>query len=70
MNSTELKKRTKDFAKECFKLALLLPNTHLGNHIKGQLIRAATSVACNYRAVCHAHSKAGFLSKLSIVIEE
>ena len=39
-------------------------------HIQGQLIRSSTSVAANYRAACIAHSKAGFISKLSIVIEE
>ena len=47
-----------------------LPNTPLGNHIRGQLIRCSTSVAANYRAACLAQSKAGFISKISIVIEE
>jgi len=42
----------------------------LGRHIQGQLIRSSTSVAANYRAACIAHSKAGFISKLSIFIEE
>ena len=52
------------------KLALALPNTKLGNHIDGQLIRCATSVAANYRASCLAQSKASFVAKLSIVLEE
>ncbi len=47
-----------------------LPTTYLGNHVKGQLIRAATSVAANYRAVNHAQSKASFIAKISIVVEE
>ncbi|MHB1688936.1 MAG: four helix bundle protein [Ignavibacteriaceae bacterium] len=47
-----------------------LPNTYLGNHLKGQLIRCSTSVAANYRATCLAKSKASFVSKISIVIEE
>lgn len=47
-----------------------MPKTYLGNHIKRQLIRCSTSVAANYRASCLALSKAGFVSKLSIVIEE
>ncbi|MEO9884082.1 MAG: four helix bundle protein [Balneola sp.] len=63
-------KRTKEFAHRCIKLATSLPNTYLGNHIKGQLIRCGTSVAANYRAACVAHSKAAFVAKLSIVIEE
>ena len=70
MNSHELKIRTKQFAHRCVKLAVTLPNTYLGNHIKGQLIRSSTSVASNYRAVCLAQSKASFIAKISIVLEE
>jgi four helix bundle protein len=68
--SEELKLRTKMFAHRCVRLAMALPNTKLGNHIQGQLIRCSTSVASNYRAARLAQSKAGFISKLSIVIEE
>ena len=70
MKNEELKKRTKQFAHRCVKLAMALPKTYLGNHIRGQLIRCATSVASNYRATCLAQSKASFISKLSIVLEE
>lgn len=35
-----------------------------------QLLRCGTSVAANYRAVCRARSRAEFLAKLGIVIEE
>jgi four helix bundle protein len=70
MDSEELKRRTKEFAHRCVKLAMSLPNTQLGNHLRGQLIRCSTSVASNYRAACIAQSKASFISKLSIVIEE
>ena len=70
MDREELKKRTKEFAHRCVKLALALPDTALGRHIKVQLIKCSTSVGANYRAACVAQSKAGFVSKLSIVIEE
>lgn len=70
MNKSELKKRTIDFAHRSVKLCLALPDNCLGRHIKRQLIRSATSVAANYRAVCIAQSKASFVSKLGIVIEE
>ena len=70
MDKRELILRTKKFAHGCVKLALTLPNTFLGNHLKGQLIRCSTSVAANYRAACLGQSKAAFISKLSIVIEE
>ena len=67
---SDLVERTKRFAHNCVKLALKLPNTYLGNHIKGQLIRCSTSVAANYRAARLGQSKAVFISKISIVIEE
>ena len=70
MKTEELINRTKQFAHRCIKLAMALPETYLGNHIRGQLIRCATSVASNYRATCLAQSKASFISKLSIVLEE
>ena len=70
MDKIELKLRTKKFAHDCIRLVLQLPNTYLCNHIKGQLIRCSTSVAANYRAACLGQSKASFISKISIVIEE
>tara|TARA_B100000809_G_scaffold154121_1_gene151506 strand:- start:488 stop:844 length:357 start_codon:yes stop_codon:yes gene_type:complete len=66
----DLKDRTKKFAHRCVKLTEFLPNTYLGSHIKGQLIRCSTSVAANYRATCVAQSKPSFIAKISIVIEE
>ncbi len=70
MNNKELKKRTKQFALRCIKMSYALPDTLLGRHIGRQIIRSSTSVAANYRAACLAQSKAGFISKLSIVVEE
>ena len=70
MNSEKLKKRTKQFAHRCVKLATALPDTQIGHLIRGQLIRCSTSVASNYRAACLAQSKPSFISKLSIVLEE
>ena len=70
MKSQNLIDRTKDFAHKCVKLALVLPNTKLGFHIQGQLIRCSTSVAANYRAANLAQSKSSFIAKISIVLEE
>ena len=70
MNKEQLKNRTRQFAYRCIKLSAALPKSYLGNHIKGQLIRCSTSVASNYRAACISQSKASFISKLGIVIEE
>ena len=70
MKKNELQQRSKNFAHRCVKLCIDLPKTILGRHIRGQLIRSSTSVAANYRAACIAQTKAGFIAKLSIVIEE
>ena len=70
MDSEELINRTKDFAHRCVKLATALPETPLGKHIRRQLIRCSTSVAANYRATCLSQSKASFVAKISIVLEE
>jgi four helix bundle protein len=66
----DLKRRIKLFAHRCVKLALSLPPDQLGNHIRGQLIRASTSSAANYRASCNALSIPLIISKMSISIEE
>ena len=66
----DLKRRSTKFAHRCVKVAVSLPSNVLGYHIQKQLIRAATSVAANYRAANLGQSKRGFISKLSIVIEE
>jgi four helix bundle protein len=70
MNREELTERTKKFAHRCVKLAMALPETALGKHLKGQVIRCSTSVAANYRATCLSQSKASFIAKISIVLEE
>ena len=70
MDRDGLKARATEFAHRCVKLSLALPRTSLGEHIRKQLIKCSTSVAANYRAACLAQSKAGFVSKLSIVLEE
>jgi len=70
LDKEELKQRAKIFAHRCIKLCTTLPKTILGGHISNQLIRSSTSVAANYRAVCTAQSRATFISKLAIVIEE
>jgi len=70
MNREELTDRTKKLAHRCVKLAMALPETPLGKHIGGQLIRCSTSVAANYRATCLSQSNASFVAKISIVLEE
>ena len=70
MNADDLKKRTKRFALRILKLVSALPNTVQGRTVGGRLARAGTSVGANYRAACRGRSKAEFVAKLGIVIEE
>jgi four helix bundle protein len=65
-----LRDRTKKFALQVILLARALPTDPITANITGQLTAAATSVAANYRAVCRARSRADFINKLSITIEE
>ena len=47
-----------------------LPNTREGWRIGDQIFRSGTSVGANYRAACRGRSKADFIAKLGIVLEE
>jgi four helix bundle protein len=70
MTPDELKRRTKQFALRILKLVAALPNTVQGRAIAGQLVRAGTAVAANYRASCRGRSKAEFIAKIGTVEEE
>jgi len=65
-----LKLRTKQFAIRIVGVVRSLPRTREGDVIGRQLLRCGTAVAANYRAVCRSRSKAEFISKISIVVEE
>ena len=69
-NAAELKQRTKEFAIRVVKLYRSLPHTPDAQTLGKQVLRPGTSVAANYRAVCRARSKAEFVSKFGIVLEE
>ena len=70
MTADKLKLRSKNFAVEIVKYYRNLPKTEEAKIIGKQLLRSATSIAANYRAVCRARSDAEFFAKLSIVVEE
>jgi four helix bundle protein len=65
-----LKLRTKQFAIRIVAVSRSLPRSREADVIGKQLLRSGTAVAANYRAVCRARSKAEFISKISIVVEE
>jgi four helix bundle protein len=66
----ELKNRSKQFAIRIVKLFRSLPRTEEARIIGKQMLRSGTSVAANYRAVCCARSKAEFIAKIGVVVEE
>lgn len=70
MDAEDLKKRTKQFALRVLKMVAALPNSVQGRAVGSQLVRAGTSVASNYRAACRGRSRAEFVAKLGIVVEE
>jgi four helix bundle protein len=70
MDQKQMRIRTKEFAKQVISLCRQLPATQEGRLIGAQFFRSGTSVGANYRAACRARSKADFISKLSIVLEE
>jgi four helix bundle protein len=66
----ELRDRTKMFALRVIKMSDVLPRTRAASVITNQILRSATSMAANYRAVGRARSKAEFIAKLGVVLEE
>jgi len=66
----DLKVRTKEFALQVIKLFRTLPRSEEGRVIEKQILRSGTSIGANYRAACRSRSKAEFISKISIVLEE
>jgi four helix bundle protein len=70
MNQEQMRNRTKEFAKQIITLCRELPENREGRLIGNQIFRSGTSVGSNYRAVCRARSKADFIAKIGLVLEE
>jgi four helix bundle protein len=66
----KLRERTKEFAIRIIRLFQALPQSKEAQIIGGQLLRCGTAVGANYRAACHSRSRADFISKMGIVVEE
>src|SRR5215813_1369796 len=66
----ELRERTKKFALRIIRMSEAMPNTREANDITTQILRSATSVTANYRAAGRSRSKAEFIAKIGVVIEE
>ena len=66
----DIEERLLDFAVRVGKAVDALPDTRLGRHIAGQLVRSGTSPAPNYAEACAAESKKDFIHKLAIALKE
>ena len=67
---SDLRGRTKRFAVKVFDLIDEIPQSPKGRVVQTQLAKAASSAAANYRAGQRSRSRADFISKLSIALEE
>lgn len=70
MTSDELEERLLAFSVAIGKIVDALPDTRMGRHVAGQLVRCGTSPAPNYAEGCAAESRADFIHKLNIVLKE
>jgi four helix bundle protein len=70
MTPDELSERLWRFAARVGKVVDALPETRLGRHVAGQLVRSGTSSAPNYDEGCAAESRADFIHKLGVALKE
>lgn len=70
MTPDELSDRLWRFAARVGKLVDALPDTRLGRHVAGQLVRCGTSAPPNYDEGCAAESRPDFIHKLGIALKE
>ena len=66
----QLRERTKQFAFRIIRLFKSLPRSTEALILGKQLLRSGTAVAANYRAVNRARSRAEFIAKIGVVLEE
>jgi len=66
----ELRQRTEQFALRVISLFRALPRTEEARVLGKQVLRSATGMAANYRSACRCRSRADFISKIGITLEE
>jgi four helix bundle protein len=65
-----LRDRTKKFAVRVVRVYRALPFKTDAQVLGKQLMRSGTGVAANYRASCRSRSKAEWIAKIGVVVEE
>ncbi|MFB3891154.1 MAG: four helix bundle protein [Phycisphaerae bacterium] len=66
----DLEQRLINFAIMIIEIVERLPDTRVGNHIAGQLLRCGTSPAANYGEAEAAESREDFVHKIKVVLKE
>jgi four helix bundle protein len=66
----DLEERLIDYSVLITEIVETIPNTRVGNHYAGQLIRSGTSPALNYAEAQSGESRKDFIHKLKIVLKE
>jgi four helix bundle protein len=66
----DLGERLLEYGARIIKLVESLPNTLVGRHVAGQLLRCGTSAGANYEEARAAESKDDFVHKLQIALKE
>ncbi len=66
----ELRDRTKKFAVRVVRVYRALPLKTDAQVLGKQLMRSGTGIAANYRASCRSRSKAEWIAKIGVVVEE
>jgi four helix bundle protein len=62
--------RMEDFSSDIIDIVEEIPNTLVGRHIGGQMLRSGTSSGANYEESVGAESRADFIHKMQIVLKE
>lgn len=70
MKPDDLSERLLEFAARIGKVVDALPETRLGQHVAGQLVRSGTAPAPNYQEACAAESRRDFIHKMRIALKE
>ena len=70
MNPEQLADRLLDFSVRVGRAVDALPDTRLGRHVAGQLVKCGTSPNANYEEACAAESRKDFIHKVGICLKE
>jgi four helix bundle protein len=66
----ELRERVKQFAVRVVKFVRTIPDVNTTRDMARQLLRSATGISANYHSTGRSRSRAEFVAKLGIVLEE